>query len=185
MARALRADAVRNRDKLLAAAASEFATQGLDAPLEHIAKRAGVSIGTLYNHFPTRDDFLDALLPERLGPAMAEIAAQALAEDDPWRGFETYLVGLLGLQARDRALNDAISQRIPLSPDVLAVCGQGFEQALLIIGRAKAAGRLRPDYEPSDLLSLTWATAAVIRRDPQGWRRFLDLYLDGLRVDRR
>lgn len=182
MTRPLRSDAVRNRDKLLAAAAHEFAAQGLDAPLEHIAKRAGVSIGTLYNHFPTRDDFFNALLPERLGPAMEEIAAEALADDDPWRGFETYLIGIFTLQAKDRGLNDAISQRIPLSPEVLAVCHRGLDHAVRIIGRAKAAGQLRPDYEPSDLGSLISAMSQVIQRDPDGWRRFLAFYLNGLRV---
>lgn len=182
MTRPLRSDAIRNRDKLLAAAGHEFAAQGLDAPLEHIAKRAGVSIGTLYNHFPNRDDFLNALLPERLGLAMEEIAAEALAEDDAWRGFETYLVGIFALQAKDNGLNDAISQRIPLSAEVLAVCQRGLEHAESVIGRAKASGQLRPDYEPADLGSLIGAMSQVIRRDPNSWRRFLAFYLGGLRV---
>ncbi|QUQ69364.1 TetR/AcrR family transcriptional regulator [Kutzneria sp. CA-103260] len=182
MTRPLRSDAIRNRDKLLAAAAQEFGAQGLDAPLEHIAKRAGVSIGTLYNHFPTRDDFFNALLPERIGPAMDQIAARALADDDPWRGFETYLDGIFALQAKDRALRDAISQRITLTPEVLAVCQRGLEHAVRVIDRAKAAGRLRPDFEPADLTPLVLAVSEVIQRDPDGWRRFLAFHLDGLRA---
>jgi AcrR family transcriptional regulator len=182
MTRPLRSDASRNRDKLLSAAAHEFAAQGLDAPLEHIAKRAGVSIGTLYNHFPARDDFLNALLPERLGVALTELAAAAQAEDDPWRAFETYVTGLCALQATDRGLNDAISQRIQLTPEVLAVCQQGLEHVQRIIGRAKTAGQLRPDFEPSDLVALQWAMSQVIQRNLAGWRRFLGFYLDGLRA---
>jgi len=182
MTRPLRSDASRNRDKLLSAAAHEFAAQGLDAPLEHIAKRAGVSIGTLYNHFPARDDFLNALLPERLGVALTELATAAHAEDHPWRAFETYVTGLGALQATDHGLNDAISQRIQLTPEVLAVCQQGLEHVQRIIGRAKDAGQLRPDFEPSDLVALQWAMSQVIRRDPTGWRRFLGFYLDGLRA---
>jgi AcrR family transcriptional regulator len=178
----MRSDAARNRDKLLTAAAHEFRATGLDAPLEHIAKRAGVSIGTLYNHFPTREDFFNALLPERLGPALREIATKALAQDDPWTGFETYLVDLFAMQATDRALNDAISQRIPLSPEVLAVCHSGFEYAVQVIDRAKASGRLRADYEPADLAPLTWAMSRVIHESPESWRRFLAFYLDGLRA---
>jgi AcrR family transcriptional regulator len=184
MTRPLRADASRNRDKLLSAAGHEFATKGLDAPLEHIAKRAGVSIGTLYNHFPTRDDFLNALLPERLGPALAELTAAALADDDPWRGFETYVTGVCALQATDRALNDAIAQRIPLTAEVLAACSRGLDSASRIIRRAQAAGRLRPDFEPADLIPLNRAMAEVIERCPDGWRRFLAFHLDGLRADR-
>jgi AcrR family transcriptional regulator len=185
MARPQRSDALRNREKLLAAAAQEFAAQGLDAPLEHIAKRAAVSIGTLYNHFPTRDAFFNALLPERIGPALDAIAAEALAEDDPWRSFETYLAGIFAMQVRDRGLNDAISQRIELTPEVLKVCHRGLEHAVRIIDRAKAAGRLRPDFEPSDLGPLVLAMSEVVRRDPDGWRRFLAFYLDGLRVSRK
>jgi len=183
MTRPLRSDAIRNRDKLLAAAGQEFAAQGLDAPLEHIAKRAGVSIGTLYNHFPTRDDFLNALLPARIGRAMDEIAAEALADDDPWRAFETYLAGIFSLQVKDRGLTDAISQRIQLTPEVLEVCRRGLEHAVRLIDRAKAAGRLRPDFEPADLTPLVLAMSEVIQRDPDGWPRFLAFYLDGLRVD--
>jgi AcrR family transcriptional regulator len=182
MTRPLRSDAIRNRDKLLAAASHEFAAQGLDAPLEHIAKRAGVSIGTLYNHFPIRDDFLNALLPGRLGPALEEIAARAHADEDPWHGFETYLAGIFTLQAEDRGLNDAISQRIPLTAEVLAVCRRGFEHSERIVARAKASGQLRPDYEPSDLGMLIRAMSQVIQSDPHGWRRFLALHLDGLRA---
>ncbi|MFI9383897.1 TetR/AcrR family transcriptional regulator [Kutzneria sp. NPDC052558] len=183
MTRPLRSDAIRNRDKLLAAASHEFTAHGLDAPLEHIAKRAGVSIGTLYNHFPTRDDFFNALLPERIGPALDAIAAKAQAEDDPWRAFETYLFGIFALQVKDRGLNDAIAQRITLTPEVLEVCHRGQVHAELVIERAKAAGRLRPDFQPSDVTPLVLAMSEVIHRDPDGWQRFLAFYLDGLRVD--
>ncbi|GAB3879932.1 TetR/AcrR family transcriptional regulator [Kibdelosporangium lantanae] len=178
----MRTDAARNRDKLLAAAAHEFGAHGLDAPLEHIAKRAGVSIGTLYNHFPTREDFFNALLPERLGPALTEIGTKALATADPWEGFVSYLVGLYELQAHDRALNDAISQRIPLSAEVLAACHQGLEHVTRVIDRAKASGQLRADYSPTDLPPLSAAMSRVITEFPNDWRRFLAHYVDGLRA---
>ncbi|MFC5121874.1 TetR/AcrR family transcriptional regulator [Amycolatopsis halotolerans] len=80
----LRADAARNRDKLLAAATRAFGEHGLDAPLEQIARSAGVSIGTLYAHFPTRDAFVDAILPAQLA-ALDDLATKALAEPDPCR----------------------------------------------------------------------------------------------------
>lgn len=119
--RPLRADAARNRDKLLAAGTQVFGERGLDAPLEEVARRAGVSIGTLYNHFPTREAFLTAILPERLAPLDAVIEA-SLAAPDPWDGFVGFLEGLFALQARDRGLNDAVTRQFPGTDGVNAEC---------------------------------------------------------------
>ncbi|MEV7009631.1 helix-turn-helix domain-containing protein [Streptosporangium sp. NPDC051022] len=182
----LRADAARNRDKLLAAATRVFGERGLDAPLEEIARRAGVSIGTLYNHFPTREAFLDAIFPERLA-ALDRIAAAALADPDAWNGFTGFVEGLFALQAEDRGLNDALARRFPLSPDVIEACHRGFRHVDQIVGRAKESGRLRADFEPQDLITLVWAMSQVIRESmeaaPQAWRRCLAFFLDGLRAD--
>lgn len=177
----LRADAARNRAKLLAAAAQVFGARGLDAPLEHIAKRAGVSIGTLYAHFPTREALFDAIFPERLA-ALDRVAEAALADSDPWQGFVTFLEGVFTLQAEDRGLNDAISRRVPLSGELDEVCTRGVGHADRIIARARQAGRLRADFTMADLAVLTSAVSQVIRTAPEDWRRFLALYLDGVRV---
>jgi AcrR family transcriptional regulator len=181
----LRADAARNRSKLLTAATELFGEGGLDVPLEHIARRAGVSIGTLYAHFPTREALFDAIFPERLA-ALDEIAAKALADPDPWQGFVTFLEGMFALQGADRGLNDALAQRFPLSPEVAAACRRGFRHAELIIKRAKDGGRLRPDFEPADLSTLVRAISQVIREPagtaPDAWRRCLMFFLDGLRA---
>ncbi|MFF4411493.1 TetR/AcrR family transcriptional regulator [Streptosporangium sp. NPDC001559] len=185
-ARPLRADAVRNRDRLLAAAKQVFGERGLDAPLEEIARRAEVSIGTLYNHFPTRQAFFDAILPERLA-ALERIAAAAMADPDPWRGFTGFLEGLFALQAEDQGLNDAMARRLPLSEEVLASCHQGFELAGQVVERAKESGTLRADFEMRDLPLLVWAMSQVIRESmgvaPQAWRRCLSFLLDGLRAE--
>ncbi|WP_043626178.1 TetR/AcrR family transcriptional regulator [Nonomuraea candida] len=179
----LRADAARNRDKLLIAATEIFAERGLDAPLEHIARRAGVSIGTLYNHFPTREALLAAILPERLA-ALDRICAAALADPDPWAGFAGFLEGLFTLQAQDQALNDALVQGFTLATDVSQACHAGFVQAERVIERAKAAGRLRADFSAQDLVTLVWAMSQVIREGmdtaPDAWRRCLSFFLDGL-----
>lgn len=182
----LRADAARNRAKLLAAAAEVFGERGLDAPLEHIARQAGVSIGTLYAHFPTREAFFDAILPERI-EALDQIAVAALADPDPWHGFVSFVEGLFTLRAQDRGLNDALAQRAPLSPQVARACQQGVEHAEAIINRAKRSGQLRPDFRPSDLGTLSRALSHVIREtadaDSTEWRRCLTFLLDGLRTD--
>jgi AcrR family transcriptional regulator len=182
----LRADAARNRDKLLVAAAQTFAERGLDAPLEHIARRAGVSIGTLYNHFPTREALLEAILPQRLA-ALEEINASALADPDPWSGFVGLLEGIFTLQAEDHSLNDAMVQSFSLSTDMSQACGGGLGDVERIIERAKAAGRLRADFDVQDLVTLIWAMSQVIRESmataPGMWRRCLSFFIDGLHAE--
>jgi AcrR family transcriptional regulator len=181
----LRADAARNRAKLLTAATRLFGQRGLDAPLEEIARQAGVSIGTLYNHFPTREAFWDAIFPERLG-ALERIIESALAAPDPWDGFVGYLEGLFALQAEDHGLNDALAQRFRAAGEVEQACHRGFRRAELIIQRARDSGQLRPDFQPEDLVTLIWAMSQVIRESmataPDAWRRCLAFFLDGLRA---
>ena len=110
----LRADALRNRQQLMTAAAELFDERGVDVPLEEIARRAGVSIGTLYNHFPNRGALLDAVLPDWVAE-VDRLAKAALADPDPWRGFAGFMDGLFGIQARNRSMNDAIA-RTPVGP---------------------------------------------------------------------
>ena len=185
-ARPLRADAVRNRDRLLAAAGEVFAERGLDAPLEEIARRGEVSIGTLYNHFPTREDLFDAIFPARMA-VLESVAAAALADPDPWSGFVAFTEALFALHAEDRGLNDALAQRVPLSPGVVEACHRCFRHIEQLIARARSGGRLRADFEQADYATLIWAMSQVIRETtgaaPQAWRRFLAFLLDGLRAD--
>jgi AcrR family transcriptional regulator len=182
----LRADAARNRDRLLTAASAAFAERGLDAPLEQVARRAGVSIGTLYNHFPTRDALLDAIFPERLAD-LDRMAEDALADPDPWDGFAGYVQTLFALQAQDRGLNDALTRSFPGAAGMEAACRRGLEQLERVAARAKGSGQLRADFTPGDLAPLVWGMAQVIRESaevaPDAWRRCLAFFLDGLRAE--
>ncbi|KJK50799.1 TetR family transcriptional regulator [Lentzea aerocolonigenes] len=179
--RPLRADAARNREKLLAAAAELFAERGLDVPLEHIARRASVSIGTLYKHFPTREDFLGAIFPERLA-ALDVIGDKAMADPDPWHAFACYLDDLYALQAEDLGLNDILARDLPNAPEVVSACHRGQGHIGILITRAIDAGVLRADCSITDMATLTRAMAQVIRDSPGEWRRFLSIYLEGLRA---
>jgi AcrR family transcriptional regulator len=187
MAKPLRADAARNRDRLLTTAAQAFGARGLDVPLEEIARRAGVSIGTLYNHFPTREAFVDAIIPERLA-ALDRVAEESLADEDAWTGFVRFVEGLLTLQAADRGLNDTLARRFPLTPQVREACDRGFRHADTIIKRAKDSGQLRPDFEIPDLMTVVSAISQVSWQSvdvaPLAWKRCLAFFLDGLRTDR-
>src|ERR1700745_1045624 len=111
-ARRLRADAERNRVALLDAAREVFAEQGLEAPLEEIALRAGVGIATLYRRFPTRGQRVAAALVDKIAQ-YAEAAEQALAIPDPWAGFASFVERICELQADDRGLSDLLSMTLP------------------------------------------------------------------------
>ncbi|OHV27676.1 TetR family transcriptional regulator [Parafrankia soli] len=179
-----RRDATLNRERLLAAAGATFAESGVNAPLDAIARRAGVSIGTLYNHFPTRAALLDAIYPERVA-ALTEAARASSAEADSWRAFRGFLIQIFELQSTDRGLNDAMTQRYPNTPALSAACERGFADVAGLLDRARAEGTLRDDFGMADLALLIWATSRMIMATvdvaPDAWRRYLDLQLDGLR----
>jgi AcrR family transcriptional regulator len=182
----MRADAARNRRQLTTAAAELFAERGVDVPLDEIARRAGVSIGTLYNHFPNRGALLDAVLPD-WGAEIDRLARAALADADPWHGFASFMEGLFDLQARNPSMNDAIA-RTPVGPvDVASECGRTGGVLETVVNRARAAGVLRPDFAASDLATMIGAMSKVIAMangDDGVWRRYLGFMLDGLRSQR-
>jgi AcrR family transcriptional regulator len=181
----LRRDAQRNRERILAAARTLLARDGVDASVEDITREAGVGMGTLYRHFPTKADLVDAVLED----AFAEIvraAEEAAACEDGWTGFTGFLERTFVLHAVNWGLKD-----------VLASSEQGRERAeamrarmrpLLgrVIERAQAQGTLRPDFTLEDLPVLFWAGGRVMEVTkavaPDYWRRHLGLVLDGLRA---
>jgi AcrR family transcriptional regulator len=181
----MRADALRNRQQLLTAAADLFAERGVDVPLDEIARRAGVSIGTLYNHFPNRGALLDAVLPDWVAE-VDRLAETALADPDPWRGFAGFMEGLFVIQASSRSMNDAIA-RTPAGPvDVGAECGRAGGVLASVVNRAREAGVLRPDFDAGDLGTMIGAMSKVIAMsngDDAVWRRHLGFVLDGLRAN--
>ncbi|GAB3753120.1 TetR/AcrR family transcriptional regulator [Microlunatus parietis] len=183
--RGRRRDAAANREKLLAAAGDLFAERGLAAPLEEVARRSQVSIGTLYNHFPTRESLFDAIYPDRL-TGLRVAGEKALSDPDPWAGFRDFLITVFELQAADRGLNDAMTLRYPAAAAMSEACDRGYASIEQIVDRAKAEGVLRADFTLPDLACLIWATSRVITATvdvaPEAWRRYLDLQLDGLRA---
>lgn len=182
--RRLRADAARNRAAIVAVARDVFAEQGLEAPLETIAARAGVGIATLYRRFPTREKLVAAALTEKVATC-AEAAEQALAAADPWAGFAGFVQRICELQAGDRGLSDLLSMTLSEDEQVEQVRRAANDRVVALIDRAKAAGALREDFVGEDLVLLLIATAGVmhVTRDdaPDAWRRFVALALDAFR----
>jgi AcrR family transcriptional regulator len=183
-ARPLRQDAARNRERLVLAAREVFRRKGLEAPLEEIAREAGVAIGTLYNRFTTRDELIDAALEPLAGRAV-ELAEEAAREEDPWRAFESFVVGTCELFAEDRSYTDFYRSRVPGAPAIAAARKRLAEIKETVMARAMSAEVLRTDIEQADVVFLIWGTAAIMdaTRDaaPDAWRRHLALHLDGLR----
>lgn len=184
--RPLRGDARRNRDRLLAAARELFAARGVDVAMADIARHAGVSNGTLYNRFPTREDLIEAVFTDRL-ETMVALAEQALADDDPWRGFAGYLTAVCELQAADRGFNEVAARGLPPSPAARRLQEEGQAALAELLDRAKRAGALRPDVTPEDLAFVIWSISRTVDMTagfaPRLWRRHLGLLLDGFRAE--
>ena len=184
----LRRDAQRNRDAILVAARQVFCELGLEAPLEEIARQAGVGIATLYRRFPNRTALLDAVLADTV-EAHITVAERALATDDPWDGFAFYLEQSCRLQAADRGLNDVMGMRFPRATAVEAAKTRLFDLVAQVVDRAQQSGQLRADITMEDLAFLNWANARILPAvraagAPDAWRRHLGWLLDGFRADR-
>jgi AcrR family transcriptional regulator len=182
-----RRDAQERRARLIVAAQREFAARGVDASLEQIARDAGVAIGTLYRHFPTRLDLLIAAFEPRLQEFL-DGANKALELDDPWEGFVHYLENLFRVQAGDRGFNDFLSRRFPGNADTERIHDQMCRQIEDVLTRAQRAGEARPDITLADIVNLIWSNGRIIDATsataPNAWRRYLHLMLDAYRAER-
>jgi AcrR family transcriptional regulator len=184
--RALRRDAVRNRERLLAAARELFAEQGFEVTLDDIARHAGVGVGTAYRRFANKGELLNAIFAEQT-IELAAAADAALADPDPWHGLVSYLEQSLALQLRDRALAQIVSG------DRLSVEQHDWNREVMapknraIVAHARDAGVLRDDVEGTDLTFIQVGLNAIMARSrdahPDLYRRYLYLLLDGLRAD--
>lgn len=183
----MRVDAQRNAAKLRAAAAELFAERGLQVPLKEVARRAGVSHGTLYNLFGSREALVDEVVADRAAELLGAVAQRALACEDAWEGFASYVEEVCELQATDPAVADVVSGRCPGAQRLMTVCDRTKDAARRIVGRAREAGALRPDFSDADLV-LAFAGNALLARAtsgtaPDAWRRQAAFLLDGLHAE--
>jgi AcrR family transcriptional regulator len=181
-----RRDAQRNHELLVEAARELFAEQGVEASLEEIARRAGLGIGTLYRHFPSREALVEAIFERRIGE-LVTVTEDAAADPDAWAGFSHLLEQTLELQAGDRVLKDVL-MRYPPGANKLAGAREELRGLYEhVLERARNQRALRGDFTFSDLALLFWSFAPLIDATaeiaPQTWRRQLHFVLDGLRAD--
>jgi AcrR family transcriptional regulator len=176
----VRRDARENVARMRAAALDIFLAKGLDAPLDEIARAAGVSVGTLYYRFGSREGLIDAVLPDVAAGRLQALAATVTARGTPRQRLETFVRGMLALQRDDPGLNDAILRRHPDAVALLGVCDQPIALSRGLVRDAHADGSLSTDFTDDDLINLLWL-AGTASRDPHapaGWERVLERALD-------
>jgi AcrR family transcriptional regulator len=179
-----RADAVRNRERVIAAAAEVFREKGEAAVVPEIAARAGVGKGTVYRCFPTKDHLVAAVASERVRWFAAEARAAA-ASDDPWSAFVAFMERIVNAHCEDRGMVASMSQSIELT-ELVEARAEAHDALHELMERAIAQGAMRADAEPADLKVLlsgiARSLAAEQERDPAVWRRYARLVVDALRA---
>src|SRR5215212_4989697 len=184
--RGLRADAERNRERVLSAAREVFAERGLDASTNEIARRAGVGVATLFRRFPTRDDLVGAAFADKMSAYSAAID-DALADSDPWRGFCGFIERVCQMQADDRGFADVLTMTFPATKALEEERDRTANALTELLDGAKAAGRLREDFAHQDVPLILMANAGVVTatRDaaPEAWRRLVGFLIQSFAVE--
>jgi AcrR family transcriptional regulator len=175
-----RADARRNYDKLVTSAREVFAEQGSDATLEEISRRAGVGIGTLYRHFPARENLIEAAYVD----GVEEICAAVAKHDgeDPWEALKAWLLELVGFAATKRVLADEMFAYLDRGAPVFKSCsGAIYDAAEPLLKRAQEAGEVRDDVDISDVTKMVSGIAGLRTVERPDVERLVGIALDGLR----
>jgi AcrR family transcriptional regulator len=180
--RPLRADAARNRARVLEVAYDTFAAEGLNVPIDEIARRAGVGAGTIYRHFPTKELLFQAVVSNRISQITAE--AQGLADADPGEALYTFLYRMIEEGATDQGLVDAMAD---ICIDMGTVVPDGEREFMTVLAdvlrRAQQAGTVRSDVEAQDIKTLMVGLQAMqrYRGDAELIQRAYEVVRDGLR----
>jgi AcrR family transcriptional regulator len=185
--RPLRRDAERNRQRILAAAAEVFTERGLDATLDEVARAAGVGIGTVYRRFPDKKSLVSELFEERID-ALVTVAEEACAVPDPWQGLVTFLQFSAAAMAGDLGLRQLMMFGTYDREQICYARDRMRPVITRLVERAQASGDLRKDFQATDVKMITFMLASVAEyaapANPEVWRRYLTMLIDGLRPAR-
>jgi AcrR family transcriptional regulator len=175
-----RADARRNYDKLVTTAREVFAEQGSDATLEEISRRAGVGIGTLYRHFPARENLVEAAYLDGVEEICAAVGRHA--DEDPWDALRGWLLELVGFAATKRVLADEMFAYLDRQALVFKNCsGAIYDAAEPLLKRAQEAGEVRDDVDITDVTKMVSGIAGLRTVERPEVERLVGIALDGLR----
>ena len=179
--RPMRADARRNYERLLQAARRVFAADGAQAPMEAVAKEAGVGVGTLYRHFPKRIDLVEAVYQDDVDGLVAA-ADKAATEVDPWTGLEGWLRAFVAYGQAKRTFLSELHEAFEKNPQLKSTARARIETACAsVLSRAQAAGAARTDIDGPDLMQLVSPMCISPTLSPDQGERLLAMILDGLR----
>lgn len=182
----LRSDARDNRERILAVAGTTFAAEGLDVPMREIARRAEVGPATLYRHFPTKEALVTEVFAEQMA-ACAAIVDEGLADPDPWHGFCQVIEKVCEMHARDRGFTSAFLSAFPHAIDFAAARERTLGMVAELARRAKAAGKLRPDFVLEDLILVLMANGGIQATSPAtalaASRRFAALLIQSFQAE--
>jgi AcrR family transcriptional regulator len=181
----MRADARRSRARLIEAATAAFAENGADAPLDDIARRAGVGIGTLYRHFPNRVDLQAAVFRSQVITVCSE-AEDLRSNWPPEQAFVAWLRVLARYLVTKRGLSRALVESLGRDSDLLSSCSLAMRETVeRLLANGQQAGVLRPDLTATDVLRLVHGVAITTEQAPEETDRLLSLLFDGMRVSPR
>lgn len=187
-AQPLRSDAERNRARIVAAARTVFRREGLNGSMASVAREAGVGIATLFRRFPTKDELVAAVFADRMD-AYVDAVGVALDDPDPWHGLAGFIETACAMQAADYGFADVLTMTFPTAKALEGRRNQAYEAVVQLIGRAKAAGRLREDFSPEDLVLVHMVTAGVVNATgdaaPHAWKRVVALMLQSFEAPAR
>jgi AcrR family transcriptional regulator len=180
----LRADARRNREAVIAAAKRLFADEGLEAQMPDVAKVARVGVGTVYRHFPTKEDLIAVLVAQRF-ERLAEKAREGLEAEDAWQGICEFIRFSAQIQADDRGLCEVMGSRADLMEAAALEVGLP-ELCDRLVKRAQRSGDLRRDLVWEDIPMIACGLGRITQADvgpARGrWPRLVEIILDGLRA---
>ncbi len=180
--RPMRADARRNRERLVSAARDVFAEQGSDASMEAIAKHAGVGIGTLYRHFPNRFDIVEAVYRDDV-EELVRAAEQATQELEPWEAVEAFFEAFLRYTKTKQVLLSELQLGFEKNPELRSRMRERIDFAFdLVVERGKEAGVVREDVSGSDLTQLVSPICTNSSIPEEQMRRLIKMILDGMRA---
>lgn len=178
-----RADALHNRDRLLEAARAVFSAGGSDASLEAVARTAGVGIGTLYRHFPTREALFEAVYRHEVGQ-LADLAERLKKQTPPIEALRQWMRSVVKFVATKKGMSAALALAIAKDSELVSYSSDRLARSIgVLLEQAVAAGEIRSDVSAEDLLRAI--VGMCYAYDQRGWEknvlRLMDIFVDGLR----
>ncbi|MFD9488430.1 MULTISPECIES: TetR/AcrR family transcriptional regulator [unclassified Streptomyces] len=181
--RRLRADAERNRARVLNAARELFAERGANVSMDEVARHAEVGVGTLYRHFPTKEAMVVAASQQRFGEILTYYRTVCRESAEPLEALQMLLTRVGEVEARDRGFASVVGGTLGSEGPPSTMRADLEAELVDLVGKGQATGSIRRDIAGVDILALTCGLTSIVHRRTGDWRRYIDIVLDGLRSD--